>query len=70
MTSGNVPAGTLSAAQRASLHDLRNMLAVIRGYSQLLVAQTAQAPAELEEIARAADRAAALADELDAGRSR
>jgi hypothetical protein len=43
------------------------MLAVIRGYSQLLIAAEpsgASGRAELEEIARAAERAVSLTEEL------
>lgn len=48
-------------------HDLRNMLAVIRGYSQLLIAAEPSGGSgrpELEEIARAAERAVSLTEEL------
>lgn len=60
--------------QLAAAHDLRNMLTVVRGYSGLLLRRLgsdADGRSELEEIDRAAARAAVLAselaEELDAG---
>jgi len=53
--------------QLAAAHDLRNMLTVVRGYSGLLLRRLgseADGRSELEEIDRAAARAAVLASEL------
>ena len=62
------------ARQITVAHDLRNMLAVVRGYSGLLLRRLgaeSEGRSELEEIDRAAARAAVLAtelaEELDAG---
>ena len=63
--------------QLATAHDLRNVLTVVRGYSGLLLRRLgsdAEGRTELEEIDRAAARAAVLAnelaDEIDAGSTR
>lgn len=65
---------TAAARHAAAAHDLRNMLTVVRGYSGLLLRRLGagtEGRTELEEIDRAAARAAVLAselaDELDAG---
>lgn len=53
--------------QLATAHDLRNVLTVVRGYSSLLLRRLgsdAEGRTELEEIDRAAARAAVLASEL------
>lgn len=68
------PPGLDPSRQIVVAHDLRNMLAVVRGYSGLLLSRLgagAEGRSELEEIDRAAARAAVLAselaEELDAG---
>lgn len=59
--------GRDQSRQLATVHDLRNVLTVVRGYSGLLLRRLgsgAEGRTELEEIDRAAARAAVLANEL------
>jgi PAS domain S-box-containing protein len=64
---GSLPAKTHSAPPRAAIHDLNNLLNVIKGYTELLLEEIeADDPnrKDLEAISQAGDRAANLASKF------
>jgi signal transduction histidine kinase len=65
-TAGDLPEPT-DARRRGAAHDLRNLLTVILGYTELVLQDVGpghRSAADLEKVLRSADTARDLVDEL------